>query len=92
MDGEARLEYATKKRNGINCTFLSNIGLDCNHMVWTIEFADGKRWVARLQMPHLGERASYPASLKAAMECEFRTISNMQQKTKIPFTKSMHLR
>ncbi|KAI0395627.1 hypothetical protein F5Y17DRAFT_474326 [Xylariaceae sp. FL0594] len=47
-------QYAARRRDGMSCQVLPDIGLGYNHVVRIIEFADGFRWVARLQMPSLG--------------------------------------
>jgi len=84
MNWPALLDYAAKKRNGINCMLLPDIGLGYNHMVRIIEFADGTRWVARLRMPPLSKSGSDEDALKTIMNCEFNAISLVRRKTRIP--------
>jgi aminoglycoside phosphotransferase (APT) family kinase protein len=84
MNWPALLDYAAKKRNGINCMLLPDIGLGYNHMVRIIEFADGTRWVARLRMPPLAKSGSDEDALKTIMNCEFNAISLVRRKTRIP--------
>ncbi|KAK0100468.1 hypothetical protein ONS95_008418 [Cadophora gregata] len=80
----ALLEYSAKKRHGINCTLLPNIGLGYNHIVRIVEFADETRWVARLRMPPLIKSGSDKDALKNTMNCEINAISLVRQKTGIP--------
>ncbi|KAF7510071.1 hypothetical protein GJ744_007175 [Endocarpon pusillum] len=80
----ALIEYATEKRNGINCVLLPDIGLGLNNMVRILEFADGLRWVARLQMPPLAESTSCEDTPNTKMNREFHAISLVQQKTRVP--------
>ncbi|PQE06257.1 aminoglycoside phosphotransferase protein [Rutstroemia sp. NJR-2017a BBW] len=77
-------EYAIRKRNGINCILLPDIGLGYNHMVRIIEFADDARWVARLRMPPLAKSGSHDEALKTRMKCEINVISLVRQKIDIP--------
>lgn len=79
------LDYATKKRSGVDCVFLPDIGLGYNHMVRIIKFADGNRWAARLRMPPPSDYLE--AALETSMKCEFATISLLQQWTSIPIPK-----
>src|SRR5690606_376807 len=65
---------------------LPDIGLGYNHMVRIIDFADGNRWVARLQMPPLSNTVSKTA-LETKTKCEFNTMSLLQERTSIPIPK-----
>ena len=76
-------EYASSKRNGINCSFLPDTGLGYNHMVRIIEFMDGGRWVARLRLPPLAKSSSSKHALETIGICEFNTISLLRQRTSI---------
>lgn len=87
VDWPALLDYVAKKRDGINCMLLPDIGLGYNHMIRIVEFADKIRWVARLRMPPLAKSGSDDDALKTIMNCEFNTISLVQRKTRIPVPK-----
>lgn len=39
----ALLEYAAKKRKGVSCKLLPDIGLGYNHMVRIVQFSDGNQ-------------------------------------------------
>ncbi|CAH0055826.1 unnamed protein product [Clonostachys solani] len=78
------LEYASKQRNGANASILPAIGLGGNHMVRIIEFNDGVRWVARLQLPPLPDSGSFEGSLEAKSSCEFNTIRLLTKTSAIP--------
>lgn len=84
VDWLALREYAAAKRKGIDCSLLPDIGLGYNHMVRIIEFIDGVRWVARLQLPGLAGSHSSESILKTKSDCEFHTISLLRQRTNLP--------
>ncbi|KAI5867868.1 phosphotransferase enzyme family-domain-containing protein [Durotheca rogersii] len=75
------LEFATK--DGISGTLLSDIGLGQNHMVRIIEFPDGTRWLARLELPPLPGSEHSEDVLVAKRSCEITTISFLRQMTSI---------
>jgi len=87
VDWSSLLQYAAEKRNGSSCQLLPDIGLGYNHMVRIIQFDDGVRWVARLQMPPLGTSdvlENSDESEEAVGNYEYNTISLVRQKTSIP--------
>lgn len=86
VNWSALLDYAVKKRYGIECMLLDDIGLGHNHMVRIIEFDDETRWVARLRMPPLetSRACEDEDALKTMAHNEFNAISLVRQKTSIP--------
>lgn len=84
VNWRALLEYAAEKRDGITCTLLPDIGLGYNHMVRTLEFTDGLRWVARLRLPPLSQSHSSDNRVETSTNVEFSTMSLLQQRTSIP--------
>lgn len=84
MNWNALLEYAAKKRNGVSCKLLPDIGLGYNHMVRIVQFSDGNQWVARLRLPSLAEGDSREDVLETTEIREFTTICLVRQRTHIP--------
>lgn len=80
-DWDSLIDYATEKRNGIECKLLPDIGLGYNHMVRIVEFADQVKWVARLRLPGLFQTINSPSS---AENTEYNAIRLVQKHTKIP--------
>ncbi|KAL5360791.1 hypothetical protein BJX96DRAFT_184803 [Aspergillus floccosus] len=78
------IQYASAKRNGLECRLLPDIGLGYNHLVRVVEFADHTRWVARLRMPSLTRNSDEAPKPWYIMESEYRMICVVQRESKIP--------
>ncbi|KAF2809234.1 uncharacterized protein BDZ99DRAFT_572022 [Mytilinidion resinicola] len=86
-DWDALLEYASKLRNGAECRLLPDIGMGANNMVRVIEFNDGKRWAARVRMPHSLTRGGTTMLWDQAKEIfdnEVAFLNFMRQSSDIP--------
>lgn len=56
-------------------------------MVRVIEFGDGTRWVARLQLPRLSDSETFEDVLEFKATCEYNTMLLVLQESDIPTPK-----
>lgn len=77
LDGinkDALVDFASLLRDNRPCTLSDKFTSGCDHLVLKIEFNDGVKWVARLQLPF--KRATSPTleDLRRSMESEVATM------------------
>lgn len=79
------LDEAVRMRGGIPCALYECKAFGTHHLSRIIEFDDGVRWVARLQLPPLPGSDETEESLENMMRSEFFTICLAQKKSVIQF-------
>lgn len=83
VDWHALQEYASSKREGVQCVILPDIGLGGRHMVRILKFDDGEKWVARFLLPDKnGEWDLKEARIR--MENDYYTAALVRAETQVP--------